>query len=183
MEKQDYFTNKLLVAMPSMVDVNFNRSVVYIEEHNQDGAIGIIINKTMDLTVANLLSHLGIPIKNPSQPTQQVFIGGPVSQEQGFVLHENTLSADTNHPLNISTSKEILTKIGQGEGPEDYIVTLGYSGWEPGQLEKEIIANDWLVAPYNPDIILRTPPSMRWEQAAESIGININQLSGQTGHA
>ena len=103
--------------------------------------------------------------------------------EQGFVLHENTLSADTNHPLNISTSKEILTKIGQDEGPEDYIVTLGYSGWEPGQLEKEIIANDWLVAPYNPDIILRTPPSMRWEQAAESIGININQLSGQTGHA
>ena len=183
MEKQDYFTNKLLIAMPSMVDINFNRSVVYIEEHNQDGAIGIIINKTMDLTVANLLAHLDIPIKNSDEATQQVFIGGPVSQEQGFVLHENKLTSDPNHPLNISTSKEVLTQIGQGTGPVEYIITLGYAGWEPGQLEKEIIANDWLVAPYNPDIILRTPASNRWEQAAKLIGININHLSGQTGHA
>ena len=183
MAKQDFFTNKLLVAMPSLLDINFNRAVIYIEEHNQDGAIGITINKTMDLTVANLLNHLEIPILNPDNVTQKVFVGGPVSQEQGFVLHENPLNAKLKHPLNITTSKEILTQIGQDTGPNEYIMALGYSGWEPGQLEQEILNNDWLIAPYNPDIILRTPAEDRWTLAVKSIGVDVNHLSGQSGHA
>ena len=159
--------------MPTLQDINYHKSVVYIDEHNEDGAIGLIINKPIDLTVNNLLEHMGIPTSPHVVLSQHVFIGGPVAQDQGFVLH-------TSNPANelvISTSKTILSDIADGNGPSDFIITLGYSGWEPNQLEKEVINNDWLIAPCDNDIILRTPVEKRWQFAAKSLGVNINQLT------
>ena len=164
--------------MPSLNDVNFHQAVVYIEEHNEDGAIGIIINKPIELSVEKLLSHLDIEASPKLTRDQKIYMGGPVAQDQGFVLHETN-----DHQLEISTSKETLTKIGDGTGPKEFIITLGYSGWQPGQLEKEIINNDWLIAPYSADIILRTPSEDRWKLAAKTLGIDINHLSNQDGHA
>jgi putative transcriptional regulator len=178
---QDYFKNQLLVAMPSLADIHFSQTVVYIEEHNEDGAIGLIINKPIDLTVEQLLKHLNINTTDSPKLLNPVYIGGPVAQDQGFVLHEN--SSDEPSPFKVSTSREMLTRIGNNTGPDEFIITLGYTGWAPGDLEREILNNDWLVVPANKNIILHTPPTKRWVKAAQTIGIEINQISDQTGHA
>jgi len=179
MIQTNFFNHKLLVAMPSLQDINYHQSVIYIDEHTKDGAVGLIINKPIDLSVNGLLNHMGIEIKSEADLTQNVFIGGPVAQDQGFVLHPQ----EHTKKLEISTSKSILTDIGHAKGPTECIITLGYSGWEPGQLEEEVLNNDWLITPYNPDIILRTPINDRWQQAAQSLGIDINKLTNQSGHA
>ena len=179
MIQREFFTKKLLVAMPALQDINYQQSVIYIDEHSSDGAIGLIINKPIDLTVHNLLEHMGIPIAPNVLLHQHVFIGGPVAQDQGFVLHTNSSSK----ALEISTSKTTLEDIGSGSGPSNFIITLGYSAWDPGQLEDEALNNDWLITPCNNDIILHTPVDQRWQLAAKTLGININHLTGQSGHA
>lgn len=181
--------NHFIIAMPSLDDSLFNRSVVYICEHNRDGAMGIIINKPInDLNVQTVLSKLDItPYKSCAELEQPVFIGGPLAEEQGFILHSPqqgfSSSIAISDELMITTSLDVLKSIGSPEQPKDLLLSLGYASWGDMQLEYEIAQNDWLVADVNTDIIFSQPIDERWYLAAKSIGININTISTQMGKA
>lgn len=177
--------NHFLIAMPALDDPNFSKSVVFIYEHNEDGAMGLIINKPLHITLGGVLEHLDIKIKNKLVEQTQVLMGGPVGQEHGFVIHDvpDDEKPDDSESIVISASKDTLRLIASGKGPENFVVTLGYTGWDAGQLEKEIGDNDWLIAPFDLDVLFHTDISRRWQKAAELIGIDINTLSSQTGHA
>ncbi len=187
MEKQDYYQNHFLIAMPGLDDLNFTRAVIFVEEHNEDGAIGVVINKPLHLNIGNMMEHLNIPITDNSISNQPVFMGGPVGQDQGFVLHRpfpnDQSNEDQDAEIIISASKEILRSIASNTGPPEYIIALGYSGWEPGQLEIEIQQNDWLTVPCDPNILFNTPSDQRWSAAGKLLGIDVNQLSDLSGHA
>ena len=175
------FKNHFLIAMPSQEDSIFSRSVIFLCEHSADGAMGIIINRLLSIKLTSILEHLAIDITNPAIKDVPVYMGGPVSQESGFIIHTPYRDDELNEDLVISASKETLTDIAQGNGPEHYIVTLGYAGWEAGQLETEINRNDWLLVPYEKEIIFTTLLEKRWQKAIELLGITIEQLSSQTG--
>jgi len=183
MEIIENLTNHLLIAMPTLKDTIFTKSVVYLYEHSPEGAMGIVINKSLQITLGNLLQHLDITVKDELIAATPVLTGGPVGPEQGFVIHSPLKKNDDQRDIIITASKEILREIGQGKGPSSFIITLGYSGWEGGQLEKEIHRNDWLIAPFNEDILFSTPIVKRWQAAAKTIGVDINNLSDQIGHA
>lgn len=189
MNTQDFLSNHFLVAMPSLVDTTFAKSVIYICEHSEDGAMGVLINKPMPINLGNVLQHLGIKVKNHNFITLPVLMGGPVGQEHGFILYQNQIASLENHPpkqddfIEISASKEMLEKIAQGKGPASFIVTLGYAGWGKGQLESEIARNDWLIVPADSEIIFNCQISDRWRLAAQKIGVDIDKISSHTGHA
>lgn len=176
-------TNHFLVAMPTLKDSIFTKGVVYIYEHSKEGAMGIIINKSLQITLGILLQHLDIEVKDESIIAMPVLAGGPVGPEQGFIIHDRLEHDEAIRQVMISSSKEILSDISQGVGPEHFVITLGYAGWESGQLEKEIHDNDWLIAPFKKDILFTTPLKKRWQAAAKSIGVDINHISDQVGHA
>lgn len=179
MGKNKHFENHLLIAMPSLHDSNFSRSVVYLFEHSEQGALGMIINKPLQIQLVNVMEHLGILEVNPEVAKLPVFSGGPVGQEHGFIIHRDP----KNKTLAVSASKEMLENIAKNQGPEKFIVTLGYSGWGAQQLDQEIARNDWLVAPATDTIVFDTPVHERWQRAAESLGVDLKKLSGQSGHA
>lgn len=169
--------------MPSQVDPIFSHSVIFLCEHGMDGAMGIIINKLLPIHLTSILEHLEIQVKNEEiLKDAPVYMGGPVSQESGFIIHTPYREDELNEDLVISASKETLTDIAEGNNPEHYIVTLGYTGWSANQLETEINRNDWLLVPYNKEIIFNTPTQSRWRKSIELLGIDVNQLSSQTGH-
>jgi putative transcriptional regulator len=185
---QPYLKNYFLIAMPKLEDNTFHRAVVYIYEHNEHGAMGIVINKPMRITLGDVLKHLAIPVKDTSIGQQPVFLGGPVAQEQGFIIHPARFhSEDTPIALSdevaVSTSKSLLQSIAQGDGPKEVIVSLGYSGWSAGQLESEIADNSWLIAPFNAKVLFHIPFEQCWHAAAATIGVDFNRLSGEAGHA
>lgn len=172
--------------MPTLQDTYFSKSVVYLHEHSANGAMGIVINKSLQITLENLLQHLDIEVTNPEIANVTVLSGGPIGPEQGFVIHDRIdqgKKKKKDQKIDISSSKEMLHEISQGHGPNHYLVALGYSGWEQGQLEQEISRNDWLIAPVNEKILFSTTIEKRWQKAAESIGVDINRLSGHFGHA
>ena len=144
-------TNQFLIAMPGMADPHFSKTLTYICEHSEKGAIGLIVNKPIDLTMANLFDQVDIPLTDPRLRTSNVHFGGPVLMDRGFVLHQplgdwsSTLKIDDDTGL--TTSKDILQSMANGEGPSRVLVTLGYAGWGPGQLEDEILRNGWLTVP------------------------------------
>lgn len=179
MPTTNHFEHHLLIAMPSLHDDNFSRAVVYLFEHSEEGALGMIINKPLQIKLGSVLNHLGIEKVDQQIAQHSVINGGPVGQEHGFILY--TLPDEPE--VMVSTSRELLEDIGENKGPGQFIVTLGYSGWGPGQLDQEIARNDWLVAPANPKIVFATPIYEQWRKAAESIGVNLEKLSGQSGHA
>lgn len=185
MNLKDHF----IIAMPTMVDALFSQSVVYICEHNRDGAMGIIINKpVIELSVGLVLDRLDIkPTMVCAELEQSVFVGGPLSEEQGFILHtpQTTFASSIKitDELMITTSLDLLHSIGSPEQPKDILLALGYSGWQTFQLESEIARNDWLVAKANPHIIFDTPIEQRWQKAASEIGVNLNTISRQMGNA
>src|SRR3990167_1530990 len=176
------YKNHLLIAMPSLQGDFFGKSVVYIYEHTAEGgAIGFTINKPLSANIGNVLDHLKIKIKDKKITDIPVFSGGPVGPDQGFVIHDDMdlaeCEADTN--LTVSTTREILTDIAHGKAPDNFMVTLGYSGWEPGALELEIQENDWLVAPLKKEILFKEPIAMRWTACGKLLGVDMNKLSGQ----
>lgn len=157
---------------------------MYIYEHSNKGAMGIVINKSLhNITLGTLLQHLDIEVKDEVTAALPVLSGGPVGPEQGFVVHGNPSMDKKARQVLISASKKTLRDISVGKGPEQFIILLGYAGWGGGQLEKEINRNDWLIAPYSSKILFDTPIEKRWAAAAETIGVDINQLSDQVGHA
>lgn len=178
------YKNHLLIAMPSMQGQFFAKSVVFVYEHSEnEGALGFTINKPLSATLGNVFEHLGIKTKEDKISNLPVYSGGPVGPDQGFVIHDYISMAKSDGDVTISTTREMLADIACGKGPPHFIITLGYSGWEPGQLEKEIMHNDWLVAPLEKSILFTAPISQRWILAAQSIGIDVNKLSSQVGHA
>ncbi|OGO97108.1 MAG: hypothetical protein A3F41_06500 [Coxiella sp. RIFCSPHIGHO2_12_FULL_44_14] len=184
MTQRPIFSHHFLIAMPSLKDFNFVKSVIYLYEHNEEGAVGMIINKPMQLNLGKVLEHLHIDSVELNVSEHPVLMGGPVGQEHGFILFYNTETSPQQEPeILVSASKELLTHIAQGQGPKDFIITLGYSGWEAGQLEEELARNDWLIVPFHHDILFDTPFQKRWEAAAALIGIDIHRLSGHIGHA
>lgn len=182
MMKFPVFKNHFLVAMPRLNDFNFSKSVIYLYEHNKEGALGMIINKPLQINLGNVLEHLNIKERESKITELPVLMGGPVGQEHGFIIFEET-STPQGAEVMVSASKGMLHDIALGKGPTDFIVTLGYSGWEAGQLELEIARNDWLIAPFNHDILFKTPIEKRWQATAALIGIDIHHLSDQVGHA
>ena len=180
--------NHLLIAMPSLTDPYFDHSVVYLCEHDEQGAMGFIINYPVKLTVQELLSNVESISHQPEPPlTESVFLGGPLALERGFVLHspiaDNSQSSQLNEQLMMSNSNIILSSLGTETAPEKYLVTLGYSSWETGQLEQELKDNHWLAIENENTIIFNTPPEKRWKESLQRLGVSPEQLSAMSGSA
>lgn len=180
-------SNHFLIAMPGLEDVNFYRTVTYICEHNEQGAMGIVINRPLDINLGDILEQMDIPVSSSDNSQQAVFSGGPVQTERGFVLHtpdekwDSTLQITPE--ISITTSRDILEAIAEGKGPIQSLVALGYAGWGEGQLEDELSANAWLSGPADTQIIFNLPSEERWQAAAQILGVDMNLMSGDTGHA
>ncbi|WP_016955706.1 YqgE/AlgH family protein [Catenovulum agarivorans] len=180
--------NQILIAMPSLEDGYFERTVTYICEHNENGAMGIVINQPLEMKVTDLLAQIKVPLKDKLiLPEIPVYAGGPVSPERGFVLHRPQQKWQSSMQLTpdimVTTSRDLLESIGTKDEPEDYLICLGYAGWEKGQLEQELLDNAWLTIPADADLIYTTPIHLRWQQASEVLGIATWQISNQIGHA
>jgi putative transcriptional regulator len=182
------FTHQCLIAMPDMQDNRFMHAVTYIVRHDEDGAVGLVVNRPLELTIGELLSEVRLPVMGGRPPLEQpVLYGGPVSTEAGFVLHEEighwNSSLEVEDNICVTSSRDILDAISQGKGPSRYQIMLGYAGWAAGQLEKEIVENAWLVCPADAPLLFDLPYDLRWEAAARRIGVDVNLLSAQVGHA
>jgi putative transcriptional regulator len=180
-------TGHFLIAMPAMQDQYFAKSVTYICEHNSSGALGIVINQPLSITLSSLLSQLNLDIHQSTLANEPVFLGGPVQTERGFVIHQPTGDWDctiaVNDEIAITSSKDILESLANGQGPEKVMVSLGYAGWSAGQLEEEIIQNAWLTVKASEQIIFDTPANQRFDAAIKLLGIDISKLSEVSGHA
>jgi putative transcriptional regulator len=174
-----------LLAMPGLAGEYFGNTISYICEHNDDGAMGFMVNRPMDLTVGALLEQLGIA--SNIELDQPVVEGGPVKRERGFILHSDEVRYDASlslgNGLMLSTARQTLEAIGSGEGPQRYLVALGYAGWGVGQLEDELLHNAWLSCPANIDILFDVPFDQRVNSAAATLGIDFRLMSSQAGHA
>lgn len=181
-------TNQFLIAMPGLADPNFYHTVTYICAHNEDGAMGIVINRPLDLMLDEVLQQMDITPGNEVVVAHiPVYHGGPVQADRGFVLHQPIrkwdYSIEVCDTIGIATSRDILKAIANGEGPENSLIALGYAGWGAGQLEREIRENAWLNAPADIGIIFKTPTEKRWEAAAALAGVDLDKLSSDFGHA
>jgi putative transcriptional regulator len=182
------FQNHFLIAMPALQDPLFKRSVTYICEHNDEGAMGIVINHPLDVKVADLLQQLQIEYNNDSPAAvAHVCAGGPVQNDRGFVLHTAkqgySSSMHVSDDLMVTTSKDILFDLTTEHAPDRFILALGYAGWTAGQLEQEIIDNSWLVIPADTAIMFDLSHADKWQSAAATIGIKPWQLTNEAGHA
>lgn len=183
-----YLTGKLLIAWPSIGDQRFSRSVIYICTHNEEGAMGLILNNPMpNMTFRDLLAQIGIEPQDPTAHKRLVHYGGPVETGRGFILHsldfrrETTLSVDEEYGL--TATMDILETIANGTGPQKALLALGYAGWGPGQLEQELQANGWLTADADDELIFDEDLPTKWERALNKIGAKVEMLSGDAGHA
>ncbi len=187
MNSSTNLTNHLLIAMPGLADGNFHHTVTYICEHDDQGAMGIVINRPSGLHLGDILDQLDITDGLAQQSEQIIYTGGPVQIERGFVLHTHDGRWDSTLAItpttSITTSRDILAAIAQGKGPDKSLIALGYAGWAGGQLEEEIKSNHWLNGPAEEQIIFDLPSNDRWQAAAQALGVDINLLSGDTGHA
>jgi putative transcriptional regulator len=183
----DYLTGQLLIAMPAMGDPRFSKSVIYICLHNEEGAMGLIINKLMNsLTFADLLSQLDIGSLGVA-PKLPIHSGGPVETSRGFVLHSTDYSSDgaidVANDMALSATIDILKDIAEDKGPEQFLLALGYAGWGAGQLDGEIQQNAWLHVPADADLTFGPDIYNKWERAIAKIGVDLSLLSGDAGHA
>lgn len=187
MADTQYLTNQFLIAMPGLEDPNFFHSVTYICEHNDEGALGLVINRPLDMQLGEILTHIHLENAELEARQMQVHLGGPVQQDRGFVLHEPLgeweATLKVTDRIGITSSIDILQAIARNQGPERALITLGYAGWGGGQLEREMAENAWLSGPADPEILFRTPDSERWKAAAATLGIDLDLLSGDAGHA
>ena len=188
-------TNQFLIAMPGMGDDTFRGSVIYLCEHNERGALGLVINKPIDIKLKNLFEKVELTLERPDLADEPVYFGGPVQTERGFVLHErlggegeegaghynSTLQIPGG--LEMTTSKDVLEALSSGAGPKKVLVTLGYAGWGAGQLEDEIRRNGWLTLDAAPEAIFDTPVESRYERALGLLGIDPRMLSQEAGNA
>ncbi|MDH4042730.1 MAG: YqgE/AlgH family protein [Gammaproteobacteria bacterium] len=183
----DCLRDHFLLAMPRLSEGIFSQSITYICEHGESGAMGIVINRPLDLSVSEIFEHLQISTQRDFSE-MPVMAGGPVQMDHGFVLHrycDKTWEASVKitSEITLTTSRDILRAIATDSGPSDHLIALGYAGWTAGQLEQELAENSWLTLPGSSDIIFSTPADQRLEAAAAQLGIDMNLISGQAGHA
>ena len=184
--KDGYLANQFLVAMPSLEDDNFNHSVTLMCEHTDQGALGLVINRPLTLHLGEMLDQMGLA-RGKLKGDPIVYWGGPVQPERGFVVHanpggwESTLAITDD--LYVTTSRDILSAIGSGEGPRQFFVALGYAGWGAGQLDDEVLRNSWLNTPVDRSILFHTPANERWRAATRLLGVDISHLASIAGHA
>jgi putative transcriptional regulator len=187
MSYSPYLSNQFLIAMPGLEDPNFFHSVTYICEHNEEGALGLVINRPLQMQLGEILQHIKLEDAEPEARQIPVHLGGPVQQDRGFVLHEPLGDWDATlkvtDRIGITSSIDILEAIARNRGPERSLIALGYAGWGAGQLEREMAENAWLSGPADPEILFNTPDAERWKAAAASLGIDLDLLSGEAGHA
>lgn len=180
------FRGQFLIAMPSLKGSVFSHTITYICDHNDDGALGIIINHPLELKLGEIFRQLELP--QPGKLSEQtVLSGGPVQIDRGFVLHphgqkwESTIEVSSE--VNLTASRDILVSMAEDKGPDRALVALGYAGWDAGQLEEEIAANSWLTVPAEKHILFDTPCEQRWAAASQHLGIDLNLIHGTAGHA
>ena len=187
MEPGSNLTNHFLIAMPALNDPNFFHTVTYICEHSDKGAMGIVINRPLEMQLSDIFEHMSITQTSDAHAAQPVYNGGPVEEDRGFVLHEFSTNWDSTlkitDSLAITTSRDILEAIAEDRGPSQSLIALGYAGWGDGQLEQEMADNAWLSCPADPEILFDLPAEQRWEAAARIIGVDLNLLSSTAGHA
>jgi len=180
--------NHFLIAMPGLEDPNFSRTVTYICDHDAEGAMGIVINRPSELSLADVLTHMGIDCHDAGAGEQPVYLGGPVQEERGFVLHSPNQggwksSIAVTDAIGITTSRDILEAMARGEGPDQALVALGYAGWGAGQLEAEMKDNAWLSGPAEASVLFDLAPDKRWAAAAHLLGVDMALMSTDAGHA
>ena len=189
-------TNLFLIAMPGMEDRFFSRSVVYVCEHSAKGALGLVVNKPGDVTLSDLFGQLDLPLPGVSMGARQVYMGGPMQTERGFVLHDPMRAAELKADetaysstlivpggLEMTVSRDVLEAVSLGGGPRRLMVMLGYSAWDEGQLESEMADNSWLTVQATPDIIFDAPAEQRYEQALGLLGLQAWSITPGAGHA
>jgi putative transcriptional regulator len=180
-------TDNFLIAMPALEDPYFSNSLIYICEHNENGALGIIVNRPIDMNLAGLFDKIDIKLAAENLANLPVYFGGPVQLDRGFVLHrpigkwQSTLAV--NSEVGLTSSRDVLNSVGSAGLPTEIIVTLGYSGWDAGQLEDELAQNSWLTVPAKAEILFDLPPEERLPAAMQKLGISFSQLSDLAGHA
>jgi putative transcriptional regulator len=180
-------THHFLIAMPSMADPYFAKSLTYVCEHNDQGALGVVVNRPIDMTLQALFERLSLTLKHKDLSDAPIYFGGPVQTDRGFVLHEpagnwqSTLRV--RDAIGLTTSKDILEAVGRGEGPDKLLVTLGYAGWSAGQLEHELGQNAWLTVEAKDAILFDLPSAERLPAAMELLGVDYARLADSAGHA
>lgn len=185
--QQVNLTDHFLIAMPNMVDPHFAKTLTFVCEHNDQGALGVVINRPIDMNLQTLLEQISIPLESDVFKSIPVHFGGPVQTDRGFVLHmpvgqwQSTLAVGSE--IGLTTSKDILQAVARREGPKQILVTLGYAGWAPGQLEHELAQNAWLTVQARPEVIFGLPPEERLAAAMHLLGVDYASLSEQAGHA
>jgi putative transcriptional regulator len=182
-----YLEKQILIAMPGMVDRNFAGSLTLLCQHNDEGAIGITINRLSDFSLGEIFAQLNIDCSNDDIRKLPVLEGGPVAPDRGFVLHTPQEGFESSLPVSseimVTTSRDVLAAIASGSGPNKYIVALGYAGWGGGQLEGELRENAWLSVEADSDIVFDMPLPKRFENALGKLGIQIDRLHSEGGHA
>lgn len=180
-------TNHFLIAMPAMTDPFFAKSLTYVCEHNDEGAMGIVVNRPISLTLSELFAQINMPLNQSGLDDMPVHFGGPVQTDRGFVLHDAggkwQSTMQVNERVNLTTSKDILQAVGEGKGPHHLLVSLGYAGWSKGQLERELADNAWLSVPASEHILFDLPAEERLPAAMKLLGVDYASLSDEAGHA
>jgi len=186
-----YLTNQFLIAMPNLEDPEFFHTVSYICNHNEEGAMGVTINRPLDIGLGDLLEQMKMPTDDPDIASIPVYSGGPVQSERGFVLHQSNKSNDNewditmpvSNSISLTMSQDIIEAIALNEGPEKFLIMLGYAGWSDGQLEQELLSNAWLSGEADDNVIFETPSEQLWTEAAKHLGIELGLMSTDIGHA
>lgn len=187
MSNETSLANHLLIAMPMNNDPNFSKSVIYVCEHHVQGTVGLIVNRPMSFSLGLVFDQLQIDPINLASKNFPLLFGGPLQPERGFVIHRPfgiwQSSLVLREGVTVTTSNDIIRAIAFNKGPADALVTLGYAAWAEHQLEQEVMNNSWLVCPYKPEILYEVPFAQRWEYAGSTIGVNMNLLTSESGHA
>lgn len=189
----EYLTNHFLIAMPNMDDSGFSRSVTYLCQHDEQGAMGIVINKLHPgMQMSDIFEQLQLKPVDEALGELAVCLGGPVQPDRGFILHQSQdekldqqweATLTVNNGVSLTSSKDIIAAIAEGKGPDKWLMALGYAGWTDGQLESEIVRNSWLHNTADSELIFDVPMEQRWQLAADKMGVNLSLLSTQAGHS
>ena len=180
-------THHFLIAMPNMADPYFAKTLTYVCEHNERGALGLVVNRPIDMTLQALFERLSLSLRARELSDSPIYFGGPVQTDRGFVLHAPTgewqSTLRVKDLIGLTTSKDILEAVGRGEGPQKILVTLGYAGWDAGQLEHELAQNAWLTVEAKDAILFDLPSEERLPAAMELLGVDYARLADSAGHA
>lgn len=187
MDSATSLAGHFLIAMPAMADPHFVRGVTLVCQHNDEGAIGLVVNRLSEYRLGDVLSQMKLECEDEDLSDSPVLLGGPVQPERGFVLHPGSRQYESSYRISeqwsVTTSRDILAAMAVGEGPDRAVVALGYAGWGAGQLENELKDNAWLTAHADQHIVFDTPLEERWSAAARLVGIDPSHLAGYAGHA